>query len=61
MNSHAQQYSVIYDWFLYLTFTESQIEVDELKTLTLKTILLYKKFSQQLILFQQSVLKYHIH
>jgi len=52
MYLEAQHYSVIYDWFLYLTFAESQLENEDLSELTRQTVILYKQLSAQLRLLQ---------
>ncbi len=52
MFNQAKEYSVIYDFFLYLSFTESNLEAVDLTELSKDTIIVYNRLSQQLTLFQ---------
>jgi len=51
----AKEHSVIYDWFLHLSFTESQLEIEDLGELTKETISLYEKLSKQLKLLTELI------
>ena len=50
----AKEHSVFYDWFLH-SFTESQLEIEDLGELTKETISLYEKLSKQLKLLTELI------